>query len=179
MPSDAPVLAHLETVGWTGAEDVSWLEKQPALRELALRGSKITRLPASPSLERLLLYKPSRLRSLDGIAALPRLRYLRIDHPADMQRLGSLAACRALTTMHLTAAHRIADLSDLVSAPALEVLGVIQTQLDGEPFEGLEGKLEGGSFQLKSNSHTRALQQRLAIPFVKTHALENQFFDVP
>lgn len=179
MPTDAPVLSHLETVAWTGGEDVSWLEKQPALKELALRSSKIERLPSSASLERLLLYKPSKLRWLDGIAALPNLRYLRIDHPANMQRLGSLSACRALTTMHITAAHRITDLSDLVSAPVLEVLGVLQTQLDGEPFRGLEGKLKGGSFQLKSNGHTKALQQRLAIPFVKTHALENHFFDAP
>jgi hypothetical protein len=179
MPTDAPVLSHLETVAWTGAEDVSWLENQPALRELALRSSKIVRLAGSPSLERLLLYKPSKLRWLDGIAALPNLRYLRIDHPANMQRLGSLAACRALTTMHITAAHRITDLSDLVSAPVLEVLGVSQSQLDGEPFRVLEGKLKGGSFQLKSNSHTKALQQHLAIPFVKTHALESHFFDAP
>ncbi len=179
MPTDAPVLSHLETVAWTGAEDVSWLEKQPALRELALRSSKIVRLPGSPSLERLLLYKPSKLRWLDGIAALPNLRYLRIDHPANMQRLGSLAACRALTTMHITAAHRITDLSDLVSAPVLEVLGVSQSQLDAEPFRVLEGKLKAGSFQLKSNRHTKALQEHLAIPFVKTYALESHFFDAP
>ena len=174
---DAPALPHLETVGWTGAEDLSWLKTQPKLRELALRNAKITELPASATLLRLLLDKPSRLAFLRGIESLPRLSFLRVDRPVGMQRLGSLARCAALKTIVLVGAHAISDLSDLSSAPALEQLAVIMTKLDPAPFEALKGKLKGGSFQLRLPKHGAALLAHLGIPSVRTNLLESHFFD--
>ncbi|MFO0713342.1 MAG: hypothetical protein U0353_26040 [Sandaracinus sp.] len=170
-------LGALETLAWTGAEDASWASGPPRLRELALRSAKITCLPACESVERLLVFKPSALKTLRGIERMPRLSYLRVDHPAGMERLGALSECRALETIHLTAAHRIGSLVDLASAPKLRRLGVIQSQLDGAPFVGLKGRLEGGSFQLKSGTLGRALLAELGVPFVKTHEVEGHLFD--
>jgi hypothetical protein len=178
VPLDTPRLAHLESVGWTGAEDASWLTKQPRLREVALRNAKITKLPASGSVERLLLFKPSKLETLRGIESLSRLAFLRIDQPSGMKRLGNLAGCRALKTVAIMRAHAIADLADLESAPALEVLTVLMTQLGPEHFENLKGKLKGGGFQLKKNGQGRELLAYLGIPAVHTNLIENHFFDV-
>lgn len=178
VPSDAPPLPYLETVGWTGAEDLSWLKSQPKLRELALRNAKITELPASASLLRLLLDKPSRLTSLRGIESLPKLSFLRLDRPVGMQRLGSLAGCVALKTIVLLGAHAISDLSDLRSAPALEQLALIMTKLDPKPFEGLKGKLKSGRFQLRLPKQGAALLAYLGIPSARTNLLESHFFDV-
>lgn len=168
-------LRHLTKLAWTGAEDAAWVSKHPALRELALRNAKINALPASASIERLLLLAPRGLASLKGVEDLPRLSYLRLDSPAGMKRLGDLSRSTA-RTIHLNAAHRIADLGDLSKAPALQVLGVLQTQLGAAGFLGLKGKLKGGAFQLKNNTETRALQAHLGLPFVKTHHVE-RFFD--
>lgn len=173
----SPALAHLEVLAWTSAQDASWASLHPRLRELGLRRATIAALPASPTVERLLLFAPSKLTSLAGIEGLPKLSYLRIDHPAGMKRLGDLSGCAALDTIHLTAAHRIGDLSGLRTAPRLRRLGVIQTQLDAVPFEGLKGKLEGGSFQLKSTRHGKELLAHLGVPFVKTHEIESGLFD--
>lgn len=178
VPLDAPALPHLDTVGWTGAEDLAWLKTLPKLRELALRNAKVTELPASASLLRLLLDKPTRLTSLRGIESLPRLSFLRIDRPVGMQRLGSLAGCAALKTIVLVGAHAISDLSDLKSAPALEQLAVLMTKLDPAPFEALKGKLKGGSFQLRLPKQGAALLAHLGIPSARTNLLESHFFDV-
>lgn len=169
-------LAHLTMLAWTGAQDAGWASAHPRLTELALRRANITALPASASIERLLLFSPSGLSSLKGVEGLPRLSYLRVDHPAGMKRLGDLSRCAALRTIHLTAAHRIEDLGDLSRAPALEHLGVVETQLAAAGFLGLKGKLKGGGLQLKNNTETRALKAHLGLPFVKTHHVE-RFFD--
>ena len=177
LAAGSPLLAHLETLAWTGAEDASWASAHPRLRELALRNAKLHTLPPSRTVERLLLFKPSGLTSLEGIEGLPKLSYLRLDHPAGMKRLGDLSACAVLATIHLTAAHRMGDLSGLGTAPRLTRLGVVQSQLDGKPFEGLAGRLVGGSFQLRSTSHGKALLAHLGVPFVNTIELENHLFD--
>ncbi|MBN8616156.1 MAG: hypothetical protein J0L92_36535 [Deltaproteobacteria bacterium] len=173
----SPALAHLETLAWTGADDASWASVHPRLRELALRNAKLDALPPSRTVERLLLFKPSGLTSLKGIEGLPNLTYLRLDHPVGMKSLGDLSRCAALATIHLTAAHRMGDLSGLHTAPRLTRLGVVQSQLDGKPFEGLAGRLVGGSFQLRSTSHGKALLAHLGVPFFNTLELEHHLFD--
>ncbi len=177
VAAGSPALTQLETLAWTGAEDASWASTHPRLRELALRNAKLDTLPPSRTVERLLLFKPSGLVSLNGIEAMPKLSYLRLDHPVGMKRLGDLSACAALATIHLTAAHRMGDLSGLHTAPQLTRLGVAQSQLDGKPFEGLAGKLVGGSFQLKSTGHGKALLAHLGVPSFKTIELELHLFD--
>lgn len=174
----SPALAHLETLAWTSVKDASWASLHPKLRELALRNAELDALPASRSVERLVLLKPSGLTTLKHVEALPKLSYLRIDHPAGMKRLGDLSRCAALTTIHLTAAHRIGDLRDLGTAPRLARLGVIQSKLAAAPFLGLKGRLEGGSFQLASTREVEALFSHLGVPFVKTHELEHHLFDL-
>lgn len=178
IASDSPSLAHLQTVGWTDAEDMSWLVKQPRLREVALRRAKVKVIPALSTLERLLLFKPSKLERLDGIGVLTKLQFLRIDQPSGMKRLGDLRGCVSLKTIALIGAHAIKDLTDLKSAPALEVLTVLMTKLGPEPFENLKGQLKGGGFQLKGNGDGKALLAHLGIPSVHTNLIENHFFDI-
>jgi hypothetical protein len=177
VSEDAPELEGVEVLAWTGAEALGWVARLPRLRELALRRSKVGALPASPTVERLLLFSPSGLASLVGLDALPRLRYLRIDDPKGMARLGDLSGCRALETIQLIGGHRIGDLADLVTAPALRTLGTSQTQLDPAPFLALKGKLTGAALQLKSSSHSKAIAAHLGVPFVRTLELESHLFD--
>jgi hypothetical protein len=173
----APELAGLETLAWTGAEELGWVARLPHVRELALRRSKVAALPQARAVERLLVFSPSGLASLVGLETMPRLRYLRIDDPKGMARLGDLSRCCALETIHLGAAHRIGDLADLVTPPALRTLGTSQTQLDPAPFLPLVGKLTGAALQLKSSAHSKAIAAHLGVPFVKTLELESHLFD--
>ncbi|MBX3247612.1 MAG: hypothetical protein KF901_10585 [Myxococcales bacterium] len=174
-------LPKLRTLGWTRMADAgaAFVTRQPTLHELGLRASAITRLPASAVLQRLILLQPTELTSLFGIDALPALTFLRVDAPKGMERLGSLSAASALETLLLVSAHRIADLSDIGSAPKLEMLGVLGTKLDETPFLNLEGKLSGGSFQLQTHAASKRLFAHLGIPYRKAELIENRFFDEP
>ena len=179
--TDVGPLPRLRTLGWTRMADAgaAFVAAQPALAELGLRASAITRLPASTALQRLILLQPAKLTALVGLEALPALRFLRIDAPKGMARLGSLAAATALETLVLVAAHRIADLSDLRSAPKLTALGLIMTKLDEQPFLALKGKLTGGSFQLETPAAGKRLFAHLGIPYKKAELIENRLFDTP
>ena len=96
-------LPRLRTLGWTRMRDAgaAFIRAQPALFELALRNPTIAALPASESLERLILFAPTKLATLAGIEGLPSLRFLRIDSPKSMARLGSLAAAKRVDTLIL------------------------------------------------------------------------------
>lgn len=172
-------LPALRTIGWTGATDAAlpFIERQPALYELALKNAKITKLPAAPTLERLLLLKPSQLESLRGIEKMKRLAFLRIDQPKGMARLGRLSALRELRGIKLVGAHAIADLTDLADAPALSILDVSMTQLDASPFKPLKGKLKAGSFHLKQPKHAKELLAHLGVPHERLPYVETTFFD--
>lgn len=130
-------------------------------------------------LERLVLLRPTGLGSLVGLDGLPALRFLRIDAPRGMARLGPLDAAGALETVLLVQGHRIADLSDLGSAPRLAMLGLIDTRTDERPFLGLKGRLTGGSFPLKTPAAGKRLFAHLGIPYQKAELIENRFFDSP
>lgn len=180
--TDFGPLPKLRTLGWTRMADAgaAFVTAQPTLHELGLRASAITRLPASAVLQRLILLQPTKLTSLIGLDALPSLTFLRVDAPkGGMERLGSLSAASALETLLLVSAHRIADLSDIGSAPRLEMLGVLGTKLDETPFLNLEGKLTGGSFQLQTHAASKRLFAHLGIPYRKAELIENRFFDEP
>lgn len=174
-------MPKLRTLGWTHLDDsgAAFVSAQPALHELGLRASTITHLPTSSSLERLVLLQPTKLVSLVGLEGLPSLRFLRIDAPKGMARLGALDAAGSLETLLLVSGHRIPDLSDIASAPKLTMLGLIETKLDETPFLCLKGKLTGGSFLLKTPAAGKRLFAHLEIPYRKAELIENRFFDDP
>lgn len=179
--TDFVLLPKLRTLGWTRMADAgaAFVTAQPTLHELGLRTSVVTRLPASAVLQRLILLQPTKLSSLIGLDALPSLTFLRLDAPTGMERLGSLSAASALKTLLLISAHRIPDLSDIGSAPKLEMLGVLGTKLDETPFLNLAGKLTGASFQLRTHAASKRLFAHLGIPYRKAELIENRFFDEP
>ena len=172
-------LASLRTLGWKRMSDAgaAFVSAQPNLFELALRDSTLTRLPSSNSLERLLLFSPATLNSLIGLEQCSSLRFLRIDEPKNMERLGALASAPKLGTVILVGAHAIGDLSDLASAPCLDSVGIIQTDLDEQPFLSLKGKLTGGSFQLQTPEASKRLFAHLGIEYKTAELIENHFFD--
>lgn len=172
-------LERLRTLAWKRMSDAgaAFVSAQPNLFELALRDSTLTRLPSSDSLERLLLFSPTMLNSLIGLEQCVSLRFLRIDEPKKMQGLGSLASAPKLATVILVGAHAIADLSDLASAPKLDSVGIIQTELDEQPFLSLKGKLTGGSFQLQTPEASKRLFAYLGIEYKTAELIENHFFD--
>ena len=180
LSGSAPI-PMLRTLGWTGMNDdgAAFVTAQPKLHELALRNSSITKLPASAHLERMILFTTTKLVSLLGLDSLPALRFLRIDGPKGMARLGPLAEAHALETLLLVRAHQIADLTDIATAPKLDMLGVIQSAVDEKPFLELKGKLTGGSFQLKTPAANKRLFEHLGIPYRKAELIENRFFDKP
>lgn len=177
--TDATPIPSLRTLGWTGMNDegAPFVAAQPNLHELALRNGAFTKLPEAQKLERLVLMTPTKLPSLVGLGSLPALRFLRIDGPKGMARLGSLAEAKALDTLLLVRAHLISDLSDISSAPKLDMLGVVQSTVDEKPFMDLKGKLTGGSFQLKTPAANKRLFEHLGIPYRKAELIENRFFD--
>lgn len=177
--SDAPPVPQLRTLGIVGMSDegAAFVAAQPALKELALKNASIRRLPASTSLERLILQTPSKLASLTGLGDLPRLRFLRLDAPKAMKRLGSFEEAKALRALVLVSAHRVADLSDLDTLPHLEHLGIVMTKLDETPFLRLKGKLDAGAFQLKDLPASKRLLAHLGIPSSRADLIENRFFD--
>lgn len=176
---DVKPLPKLRTLGWKRMTDdgAAFVTVQPNLFELALRDSATTRLPPSNSLERLILFAPTKLTSLAGVEALPALRFLRVDAPESMARLGSLADARALRTLILVGAHAIADLTDIATPPELDSVGIIQTDLDERPFLGLRGRLKGGSFQLATHDASKRLFEHLGVPYSTAELIENHFFD--
>jgi len=177
--SRGPTLPALRTLAWLMATDkaLPFIEQQASLFELALKNASVTSLPAS-GIERLLLFYSSKLTSLRGIEKLQDLRFLRLDEPKRMARLGDLSAMRQLRVVQLVGAQTIGDLSDLCSAPALETLNVTLTKLDAAPFKALKGKLTGGSFSLKTPKATRELLDHLEIPVVQGGWHEPTLFDL-
>ena len=179
VAGDGPAFSDLRTLAWTRCNDAAlpFIERQPALTHLGLHTAAVTRLPNVPSLERLLLFYPSKLVSLVGIERLKKLRFLRIDQPKGMSRLGDLSKLGALREVLLLRAHAIESLSDLSTAPALETLNVVLTKLDAKPFLNLRGKLQRGYFHLKSPKESRALMDHLAVKQQKLDAHETELFD--
>ncbi len=177
--SRGPTLPALRTLAWLMATDKAsaFVEQQASLFELALKNASVTALPAS-GIERLLLFYSSKLTSLRGIEKLSKLRFLRLDEPKGMARLGDLSAMRQLRVVQLVGAQTIGDLSDLGSAPALETLNVTLTKLDAAPFKALKGKLTGGSFSLKTPKATRELLDHLEVPVVQGGWHEPTLFDL-
>jgi hypothetical protein len=177
--SRGPTLPALRTLAWLMATDKAsaFIEQQASLFELALKNASVTSLPAS-GVERLLVFYSSKLTSLRGIERLKDLRFLRLDEPKGMARLGDLSSAHRLRVIQLVGAQTIGDLSDLGSAPALETLNVTLTKLDAAPFKGLKGKLTGGSFSLKTPKATRELMDYLDIPLVQGGWHEPTLFDL-
>jgi hypothetical protein len=179
VTGDGPAFPALHTLAWTRAKDaaLAFIERQKSLVHLGLHTSAISRLPIAPSVERLLLFYPSKLTSLVGIDRMKKLSFLRIDQPKGMQRLGDLSTLRALRAVLLVRAHAIADLSDLATIPELETLNVLLSKLDAKPFLRLRGKLKGGYFHLRSPKESRALMDHLGVPQARLDAHEPALFD--
>jgi hypothetical protein len=177
--SEFAALPRLRSLGWTKMSDdgAPFVAAQPGLQELALQNTTATTLPASKLLERLILLSPSKLGSLAGLAGLPNLRFLRVDSPKGMARLGSLADAPLLETVVLVSAHLIPDLSGLATAAVSLSLGVIQTKLDEQPFLILKGKVSSASLQLKTPAANKKLLEFLNVPSQKINLIENHFFD--
>jgi len=178
--SRGPTLPALRTLAWLMATDkaLPFVEQQGSLFELAFNNASVTTLPASSEIERLLLFYPSTLSSLRGLEYLENLRFLRLDEPKGMTRLGDLSAMLRLRVIQMVGAQTIGDLSDLGSAPALDTLNVTLTKLEAAPFKALKGKLTGGSFSLKTPKATRELMNHLDIPVVQGAWHEPTLFDL-
>lgn len=179
VASSGPAFPALRTLAWTRAKDAAldFIERQKALVDLGLHTSAISRLPNAPSVERLLLFYPSKLSSLVGIDRMKKLTYLRIDQPKGMRRLGDLSKLRALRGILLARAHGIEDLSDLATAPELETLNVLLSKLDAKPFLKLRGKLKRGYFHLQSPKESKALMDHLGVQQARLEAYEPALFD--
>lgn len=130
--SDVASLPALHTLAWVRAtsQACDFILAQEKLRELALHSSLLSPLPPLPKLERLLLFHPRKGTTLDGIDRFVGLRFLRVDRPNQLARLGALRGLRKLETILLVGAHNIADLSDLTTAPKLRTLGLTLSKLD-------------------------------------------------
>lgn len=75
-------------------------------------------------IERLELLWPVTARSLDGLAALKRLRHLRIDSPRNITDFSPLLALPSLKTLIIENAKHMTDIEWLSDAHHLEVIGV-------------------------------------------------------
>lgn len=176
---DSPTLPSLRRLAWTRATDdaLRFIARQRSLVDLGLHTAAVTRLPDVPSLQRLLLFYPSKLASLVGIERMKELSFLRIDQPKGMLRLGDLSKLRALRSIMLVRAHNITSLSDLATAPELETLNVIQTKLDAKTFLNLKGKVKRGRLHLKSPAESRAITKHLGVQPVRLEDYERELFD--
>lgn len=173
-------LPALSTLAWINATDQAndFIALQQKLLVLGLHSATLSRLPAVPSLQRLLLFYPRNLPSLVGIERMPALRALRIDQPSQMKRLGSLAKLTQLETITLLRAHAIASLADLATVPnPLEVLHVALSKLDARPFAGMKGRVKGAFFHLQNRTVSANALAHLGVPERQVDTHEPTLFD--
>jgi hypothetical protein len=140
--ADLPLLSELEEIWLPKAPPVHGDYRQlPKLKTFSCLDAETLspQLLQNPGLQRLKLYRPRKLKSLNLLAACSQLQSLQM-RGAPLTNLAGVEGWRQLHTLSLVSCRSLSDISALSSADRLEVLEVFQcpklTTLQG--IEGLK-----------------------------------------